>query len=362
MRDILITRNENRRVLQIFPKVSVVIPNFNGLKLLQTSIPALLKTNYPNMEIIVVDNGSSDESISYLNQKFPSVKVIQLRVNTGFDCANNIGALAAHGSYLSFLNNDMQVEPNWLVPLVSVLESNSDVAGCDSKYLSFYERNKIDFSGGAGRFIDRFGNSKNRGSDQVDRGQFNSKEEVFHGLALFRRDLFIRIGGFDEAFFAYHDETDLCWRFHRMGYKILYVPESIIYHMGSSSSSVLGERRTLKKPLFFHFHKNRLRMIIKNQFGITLLFSAFGYLFDVTGLIPNLLFSGKGDYVPILGKALLWNLINLKGTLQMRIKFKSESVAFHTLLLPYSGIWVDNMKLIVKKIRIPYRKRKFAYY
>jgi GT2 family glycosyltransferase len=345
----LINYNYPNGDIQTFPKVSVIVLNLNGLKLLRISIPALIKTNYQNLEIIVIDNGSTDGSIGYLEEEFPSVRVIPLKFNKGITIANNIGARVANGSLLSFINNDMEVDPGWLAPLVEALENDLSVAGCDSKYLNYFDRRRIDFACGAGRFIDKYGNSENRGGNQVDSGQFNNQEEVFHGMAIFRKDLFMKVGGYDEEFFAYFDETDLCWRLHRMGYKILYVPRSIIYHMGGSTSSVPGLKKKMNKNIAFHFHKNRLRMVIKNQFGVSLFHSLFGYAIDTIGLGLNFLLSDNRDYLPVLGMALLWNIRNLRGTLQKKIVFKNESVEFHRLFLPYSGAWRDNIDALASR-------------
>jgi hypothetical protein len=332
-----------------YPKVSVIIPTFNGLELLKISIPSLLKTHYPNIEVIVVDNGSSDGSVLFLSKTYPEVSVISLKENKGIVIPYNLGVSAAHGSFVSFLNNDMEVDPNWLFPLIFALEGNDFAAGCDSKYINYYERNKIDAQCGAGRFIDRYGNAVNRGGGEIDKGQFNTQGEVFHGLSIFKKDLLIKVGGFDESFFGYYDETDLCWRLHRLGHKILFVPESVIYHMGSATSSDRTSKKKLKKIIVFHYYKNKLRMLIKNQFGISVILSALVYLFDLCGTSICWLVTGNQVNIPILGKALIWNLSNFKDTLQNRIRFKNESTDFHKLFLRYSGDWKIVFRNLIKR-------------
>jgi GT2 family glycosyltransferase len=329
--------------MQNYPKVSIIIPTFNGLELLKISIPALLRTNYPNIEVIVVDNGSSDGSVSFLSKVNPKVSVISLKENKGMVIAYNLGVSVAHGSLLSFLNNDMEVDPDWLLPLVLAAECNESVAACDSKYINYFERDKIDISGGAGRFIDNYGNPVNRGGGEIDKGQFNIQEEAFHALSMFKKDLLLKVGGFDESFFGYFDETDLCWRLHRLGYKILFVPRSVVYHMGSTTSTDrISKKKPKKKPkkiIMFHYCKNRLRMLIKNQFGMSLIFSVLVCLLDFCGSGIVWLLTGNSDYVPILGKALIWNLRNFRGTLKNRVRFKNKSTDFNKLFLPYSGVW-----------------------
>ncbi|MGD0644274.1 MAG: glycosyltransferase family 2 protein [Candidatus Bathyarchaeia archaeon] len=316
-----------------YPKVSIIILTFNGLEILKISLPSVLKTNYPNFEVIVVDNGSSDSTVSFLSKMFPSVSVISIYPNKGIDIPFNLAASAAHGSLLAFLNNDMEVDPDWLLPLVQAMDNNGRVACCGSKLIDYSERDIIDSAGG---FIDNYGNSVNRGTGEIDKNQFKI-QEVFHASSLFKKDLFMKAGGFDESFFIYYDETDLCWRLLRSGYKILSVPESVIYHMGSHTISKSSTRKP--KSIVFHFYKNRLRMLIKNQFGFSLMFSVLVYLIDICGSSIRMSLIGNQDYIPILGKALVWNLQNLRGTLQNRIRFKNKSADFKTLFLPYSGVW-----------------------
>jgi GT2 family glycosyltransferase len=327
--------NNSKAKMRNYPKVSIIVLTFNGLEVLKISIPAVLKTNYPDFEVIVMENGSSDGSFSFLSKMYPNVSVIALKNNKGIDIPYNLGVSAAHGSLVAFLNNDMEVDPNWLLPLVKAMEFDERVACCDSKYLNYYERDKIDSSGG---FIDNYGNTVNSGVGEIDKGQFNNTREVFHGSALFRKDLFMKVGGFDESYFVYYDETDICWRLHRFGYKILSVPESIIYHMGAYTISNKTSHKKAKL-IVFHFYKNRLRTVIKNQFGISLVFSMFVCLSDYCGAGIRMLLMGDQDYIPILWKAWIWNLRNLRGTLQNRIRFKNKSTDFKKLFLHYSGVW-----------------------
>ncbi len=331
---ILMNREKEKAETINYPKVSIIILTFNGLEILKISLPSVLKTKYPNFEIIVVDNGSSDGTVSYLSGMFPNVSVISIYPNKGIDVPFNLAASSAHGPLLAFLNNDMEVDPNWLLPLVQAMDNDERVACCDSKLVNYYKRDKIDAVGG---FIDNYGNTVVRGTGEIDKSQFKI-QEVFVGVSLFRKDLFMKVGGFDESFFAYFDETDLCWRLHRLGYKILSVPESVIYHMGGYTISN-GSSQKKSKSIVFHFHKNKLRMLIKNQFGVSLMFSVLVYLLDLCGAGFRMLLVGNQDYIPLLGKALIWNLRNLRETLQNRIKFKNDSADFKKLFLPYSGVW-----------------------
>jgi GT2 family glycosyltransferase len=310
-----------------------------------------MKTNYPNFEIIVVDNGSSDRSLHLLREEYPTINVIPLGSNKGVGHAYNAAMEATSAEFVSFLNNDIEVDPNWLRPLVLRIQNDSKLAGCDSKYLNYFNRTIIDDSGGAGRFIDRFGNSFNRGGGETDGEPYNKPIEVFYGMALFKKDLVKMVGGYDERFFAYYDETDLCWRLHRLGYKIEYVPQSVIFHMGSATTYASPGNM---KPIFtFHFFKNRLRMLIKNQFGRELALSLVVYLCDLFGITGMWVKKRRHGDIPCLAKALLWNLSNLGNTLQHRIRVKNEYREYERLFVPYSGIW----RGILKSFRANLQKR-----
>jgi len=319
-----------------FPLISIVVPNLNGIHFLKKSIPSLMQTNYPNLEIIVIDNGSKDKSVSFLENNYPSVILIKLNHNMGIAYAFNAGIKLSSGSYVSFVNNDMEFDSNWLLPLFLTLVNNDKVAGCDSKYLNYYKRDFLDC---AGRFMDKFGNSINIGSGEHDKGQYDKSQKISHGLSLFKKDLLIKAGGFDEKFFAYKEETDLCWRLHRMGYDIQYVPESKIYHIGGGTTMSHKEgKKKLKVIFMFHYFKNKLRMLIKNNFGFTLLFSILIYFFDLSGMMIYWIFTKNPLYILMALKAVFWNIKNINNTLYHRKQFSSMRSDLSNLFIPYHGI------------------------
>lgn len=322
-----------------FPLISIIVPTFNGLNFLKKCIPSLIQTNYPNLEIIVIDNGSTDKSASFLESNYPSVILIQFKHNMGIAYAYNAGIKLSSGSYVSFVNNDMEFDSNWLISLLLTLVNNDKIAGCDSKYLDYYDRKRIDKSVGVGRFMDRFGNGLSIGGGECDKGQYDIDMEIFYGLSLFKKDLVIKAGGFDEKFFAYAEETDLCWKLHRMGYNIQYVPESKIYHIGGGTTTLYKEGKKIKKDIFiFHSYKNRLRMLIKNNFGFTLLFSILIYFFDISVTIIGYMLIKNPSYILMVLKAVFWNIKNIKDTLTRRKQLSSMNPDLSYLFIPYCGI------------------------
>lgn len=299
-----------------------------------------MNTNYQNFEVIIVDNGSKDGSADFIKKEFPRIKLVQLNSNIGVAGGFNAGLAVATGTFVSFLNNDMEVPPDWLQPLVTVLTKDNKLAGCDSKYMNYYERDRFDGTGGAGRFMDMYGNTCIRGNGKVDKKQFEEPKQIFFGLSLLRKDLVKEIGGFDEVFFAYYDDVDLCWRLNRMGFRIEYVPQSRIYHMESESThSKKGSEKVLKPIFVFHFYKNKLRMLIRNLFGFDLMKAVAVYGFDLFRQIISWLRSGEYCNILLVLKAILWNLRNLRGDLKSRQALTNESTDYKKILLPYAGRW-----------------------
>lgn|SRR5574341_645533 len=216
--------------------VSVIIVNYNGMKFLKKCIPSLLMQSYPKIEIILVDNGSNDSSIDYVKKEFPSVQIIDNKRNFGFAKGNNIGIKAAKGDLIATLNNDTEVAPTWIEELVNVMNSNEDVGMCASKILFMKEPHLINSTG---IYISRSGACWDRGIFETDQGQYERIEEVFSpcaGAALYRRDMLDEIGLFDEDFYAYMEDVDLAFRGKLTGWKCLYVPKAIVYHVHSGTA------------------------------------------------------------------------------------------------------------------------------
>ena len=249
------------------PKVSVIIVNYNGKILLEKCLESLLKVNYDNFEIILVDNNSTDGSIEYVIKNFPSVIVIKLDSNQGFAKPNNIGAKIAKGEYLLFLNNDTVVTSDFIFELVKVIETDKKIAICQSLLLK--PDGNIDSSGD---FIDKMGivyNSKTK-TDEI-----REISSARGACMLMRKKIFDKLGGFDEKFFFSFEDVDLSWRSWILGYKTVVVPHSIVYHSVGKTSS------KLKSEAAFHGLKNQLAMKITNfepRFALrSLLFFFFIY-------------------------------------------------------------------------------------
>ena len=220
------------------PVVSVIIVNWNGERLLGGCLAALSAQRYRNFETIVVDNGSVDGSVKLLRDSYPGVAVIENGENRGFAAANNQAIAIAKGRYLALLNNDVEVGREWLSHFVAAAESSPpDVGMWACKILSWEDRATIDSVGGL--LLSRCGIAKGRGRGAPDRGQYDREREVFIPsacAALYRRELFQDIGGFDEDFFAYCEDTDLGMRARLRGWKCLSVPDAVVFHHYSGTA------------------------------------------------------------------------------------------------------------------------------
>lgn len=247
-------------------KVSVVILNWNGAKLLTQFLPSVVKyTSNEDCEVVVADNGSTDNSIDLLTKSFPSVKRIELHENYGFADGYNRAIKQLNTRYVLLLNSDVEVVQSWLDPLVEYMDANDDVAACGPKILDYKDKRKFEYAGAAGGFIDRNGYPFCRGrilnSIEEDNGQFDVKADVLwvSGCALMvRKTVFDSEGGLDGRFFAHMEEVDFCWRLKNRGYRIVCIPQSTVYHLGGASLSAANPQKT-----FLNF-RNSLLCLYKN--------------------------------------------------------------------------------------------------
>jgi GT2 family glycosyltransferase len=236
-----------------YPLVSVITVNYNGKMLLKQCLPSLLQTDYPNYEIIVVDNGSSDGSVKFVKENFPTVKVIQLNKNYGYNGAANSGAKYAKGELLAILNNDITVERTWLKELVKVILEKPNAGSAAPKKLLMDQPQTLD---GAGGRINVLLAGSDRGYLELDRGMYDKIEPIPYppGAAyLITRKIASKCGYLlDPNFFMYFDDAEVGARLHLLGYTTYYVPSSVIYHKRGASRGHFNPR------IHFLFHRNQL--------------------------------------------------------------------------------------------------------
>ena len=234
-----------------YPRVAVVILNWNGRFFLEKFLPSVYNSSYPNLEFVIGDNASTDDSVVFVQENYPSVKILTNKTNLGFAGGYNAILKRVEADYYVLLNSDVEVTQNWIEPVIDYMESYPDIVAAQPKILAYHEKNKFEHAGAAGGFIDKYGYPFCRGrifnDVEEDNGQYNTPMEIFWatGAALFIKSTAWKAsGGFDDDFFAHMEEIDLCWRLKRMGYRIGYVGESVVYHVGGGTLNTSNPKKS----------------------------------------------------------------------------------------------------------------------
>lgn len=247
-------------------KISVVILNWNGAEMLRKFLPSVVGYSIgDSVEVCVADNGSTDDSISVVENEFPHVRLIKLDKNYGFADGYNMALKQVEAEYVVLLNSDVEVTPMWLHAMAKYLDDHEDVVACQPKILSYKNKELFEYAGACGGYMDEYGYPFCRGrlfdTVEKDEGQYDDVTDVLWatGAALFiRLDDYIKVGGLDGRFFAHMEEIDLCWRLRCRGRRIACVPQSVVYHVGGATLKKENPRKT-----FLNF-RNNLIMLYKN--------------------------------------------------------------------------------------------------
>lgn len=247
-------------------KVAIVILNYNGKQFLEKFLPNVIEnTDDALADIVVADNASTDGSVSFMQEHFPNIRLIVNDFNGGFATGYNLALRQIEAEYFVLLNSDIEVTPQWVEPVIALMDADPQIAACQPKILSYYEKEKFEYAGASGGYIDRYGYPFCRGRVfqhlETDNGQYNDNCEVFWatGACLFvRADLYLQHGGLDDSFFAHMEEIDFCWRMKNLGYKIFCCPQSKVYHIGGGTLPKSSARKT-----YLNF-RNNLSLLFKN--------------------------------------------------------------------------------------------------
>lgn len=247
-------------------KVSIIILNWNGSKLLRKYLPSVVQyTDGDIADVIVADNGSTDESLQILREEFPTVRVIAFDQNHGFAKGYNLAISHIDTPYCLLLNDDVRVTEHWLEPMLEYMEAHPEVGAMQPKLLSDRCQQSFEYAGACGGFLDRFGYPFCRGrifdTTENDHGQYDDVARIMWATGaclMMRTDVYSKAGGLDELFFAHMEEIDLCWRVRNLGYDIVCLPQSKVYHYGGGSLAMGNPRKT---KLNF---RNSLLMLYKN--------------------------------------------------------------------------------------------------
>ena len=282
-------------------KIAVVILNWNGKSFLEKFLPALVSHTPSWAEIVVADNASCDDSIAFMRSHYPNLRIILNEQNYGFAKGYNQALQQIDAQYYCLLNSDVEVCPQWLEPIVEYLDSQPEVAVCQPKLLSFADKNYFEYAGAAGGFVDKYGYPFCQGRlfdcVEKDEEKYNQIKEIFWatGACLFiRSEVYHQLGGLDDDFFAHMEEIDLCWRTKNAGHKVMYVPRSVVYHVGGGTLPKNSPRKT-----YLNF-RNNLILLYKNlpKRRILQVFSV-RLVLDFVAAVRFLFDSGWGDFAAV---------------------------------------------------------------
>jgi GT2 family glycosyltransferase len=245
-------------------KIAVVILNWNGRKLLEQFLPSI--TRYSKEAILyVIDNASTDDSISFLQTVYPGIKIIQLDKNYGYAGGYNRGLAQIDADVYALVNSDLQVTENWLQPIIDEFETHKETAIIQPKIKDYKDKKMFEYAGAAGGYLDFFGypycDGRRLFKVEEDQGQYNRNKDIFWASGaclLIRKSVFDELKGFDECFFAHQEEIDMCWRAHHQKHRVKYIAGSTVYHLGGAS---LSNQNPFKTYLNF---RNNLLMLLKN--------------------------------------------------------------------------------------------------
>lgn len=305
-------------------RVTIVILNYNGRPFLEKFLPTIIKHS-PKCEIVVADNHSSDNSVEFLYKNHKDIRILEFNQNYGYSGGYNRAIEQLDSDYFIILNSDVEVTENWIEPIISVFESDEKIAAIQPKLLDYKHKDKFEYAGGAGGYIDKLGYPFCRGrifdAIETDTGQYDDTREVFWatGACFFiRAKLFKRYGGFDETFFAHMEEIDLCWRMKSDGYKVYCCGESVVYHFGGGTLTYGNPRKT-----YLNF-RNSLLVLIKNMPLTELAWKLPArWLIDYVAIINFVLRGHFADGLMVI-KAHLYVVGNFISTLKKRRKSKKR--------------------------------------
>ena len=333
--------------------LSVIILNWNTRHLLEKFIPVVVKnSSIPNVDIIVADNGSTDDSLDWLRTNYPQVRIIDFPQNYGFSEGYNKAISSVNSDFSVLLNSDVAPAEGWLEPLIEIMTKNPNVAAVAPKIKDYNNPEKFEYAGAAGGFIDRFGYSFCRGRIfdviEEDKGQYDTESKIFWGSGaalMVRTELFNSTGGLDLDFFAHFEEIDWCWRVKNMGYEIMFTPKSEVFHVGGGTLPYNNYRKS-----FLNF-RNNLFLIVKNKHGfrgwITLIFRI---LLDYITVLKYLV-TGKFS----LAKSIIaahWNFIKKLPMFIRKRRILKPSVVKKNHSEIYKGAIVFDFYILKKNISL----------
>ncbi|MBY0244025.1 MAG: glycosyltransferase family 2 protein [Sphingobacteriaceae bacterium] len=326
------------------PSVAIVILNWNGKKWLEKFLPSVVKSVYPNLQIVVGDNCSNDNSVDFVQTNYPQIKIIKNQQNLGFAGGYNSILKNVDADYYILLNSDVEVTENWIQPLIDLMESDEKIAVAQPKIKSQIEKNKFEYAGAAGGYLDTFGFPFCKGrifhTVENDTHQYNQIDEIFwaSGAGFFIKSKYWHlVDGLDKDLFAHMEEIDLCWRLKNLGFKIMYCPDAEIYHVGGGTLNTENAFKT-----YLNFRNNLIIMqknLAKNEAYLKIFIRMW------LDLLAWFMFIAKGKFkfAWAINKAHTYFVLNLFETAKKR---KATQIDFkkHTGIYNSSIVWAYFVK------------------
>lgn len=309
-------------------KIAVVILNYNGKAFLEKFLPNVIEYSSNVAEIIVADNKSTDDSVDFIQKNFPNIRLIINDFNGGFATGYNVALRQVEADYYILLNSDIEVTPHWIEPVVELMERDETIAACQPKILSYHDKTKFEYAGASGGYIDKYGYPFCRGRVfqelEIDNGQYDDVKEVFWatGACMFvRASLYHKYGGLDDDFFAHMEEIDFCWRLKNLDYKIMYCPDSKIYHIGGGTLPKSSAKKT-----YLNF-RNNLSLLMKNLPDGTVFWTiAYRFFLDWIAAFKFLCDGSFADFVAV-SRAHLSFLRHIRVLRKKRKKYTQKKVS-----------------------------------
>jgi hypothetical protein len=308
-----------------------MILNFNGLKWLKICLPSVMKSNYENLDVYLIDNGSTDGSSEFVKSDYPKVNMVSFAQNLGFPEAYNRAIRSVKADYVLLLNNDTEVlNPRWIDILVDRADNGPSIAAVGCKLVTMEDHQRLDSVGVMG--IKYWRGFVDIGKYETDRGKYDRPPiipfSVCSAAMLIRKKAFDQVGGFDSKFCAYVEDVDLCWRLRLVGYEIIYEPSARVAHYFSGTH---GSKEVDARKLYLS-HRNVLRAIMKNC-GDSVRWAAGRFLLYSIVLMGGLFFVSPARFLAV-GKALAWNILNLSDTYRERLRVQSARQLSDARIVP----------------------------
>jgi GT2 family glycosyltransferase len=320
------------------PSVAVVILNWNGKSLLQRFLPSVVRSHYPNLQIVVGDNSSTDGSVDFLREHYPAITIIQNKKNYGFAEGYNRVLQQVKADYYVLLNSDVEVPENWISPVIELMESDEKIAAAQPKIKWQVDKTQFEYAGAAGGYLDQYVFPFCRGrifdAIEKDLGQYDDVKEIFwaSGAALFlKSSAWNVVGGLDGDLFAHMEEIDLCWRLKNLGYRVMFCPHAEVYHVGGGSLNATNPFKT-----FLNF-RNNLVIMQKNLPKAEVFPMLFIRFFIDFAALIHFLLKGETKFAWAVSKAHVDFFKRLKETQRKRVKvqlpYHQHQGVFHSSIV-----------------------------